>query len=69
MICYRAELAGIYATVLMVNKIFQLHRIRSEKIGFGYDGLSALKKAFFMDVAIKIDEPCFDLLASIKRAI
>ncbi len=64
---YRSELTGIYATMVIVEKLCQYYNISSGQIELACDGLSALNKAFLYVALISVDEPSYDLLATIRQ--
>jgi Reverse transcriptase (RNA-dependent DNA polymerase) len=64
---YRSELTGIYATMVLVQKLCKYYDISSGQIEFACDGLSALNKAFSYVALISVDEPSYDLLAAIRH--
>jgi hypothetical protein len=64
---YRSELTGIYATMILVQKLCQYYDISSGQIEFACDGLSALNKAFSHVALIAVEEPSYDLLAAIRH--
>jgi hypothetical protein len=62
---FRSELMGIYAIMVVMNRICTYFHITTGTVTIGCDGLEALRKTFVYK--LDVDDSCFDLLAAIRK--
>jgi hypothetical protein len=60
-----SELMGIYAMMVVLNRICTYFHITTGTVTIECDGLEALRKTFAYK--LDVDDSCFDLLAAIRK--
>ncbi len=68
MSAYRGELAGLYASIAVVNRLCNYHNMDEREITVGCDGPSALQ-AIFQDQEENPDDLGYDLIAAYKNEL